>query len=69
MTPLSTRVIDQMYAKDYFTQWLGIERIEEGPGICTLRMTVRKEMLNGFAIAHGGITYSFADSALAVACN
>ena len=28
-----------------------------------------KEMLNGFGIAHGGITYSLADSALAFASN
>ena len=32
-------------------------------------MTVRKEMLNGFDIVHGGITYSLADSALAFASN
>ena len=32
-------------------------------------MKVRKEMLNGFGIAHGGITYSFADSAFAFASN
>ena len=69
MTSLATRVVDEMYEKDYFSQWLGIERISEGEGTCTLRMIVRKEMLNGFGIAHGGITYSFADSALAFACN
>jgi len=32
-------------------------------------MTIRKEMLNGFNIAHGGIAYSLADSALAFAAN
>ena len=32
-------------------------------------MTIRQEMTNGFAIAHGGITYSLADSALAFASN
>jgi acyl-CoA thioesterase len=32
-------------------------------------MVVRKEMLNGFSIAHGGISYSLADSALAFASN
>ena len=32
-------------------------------------MTVRKDMLNGFGIAHGGIAYSLADSALAFASN
>lgn len=67
--PLATRVIDRMMEKDWFSQWLGIERLDEGPGHCTLRMRVRREMLNGFAIAHGGISYSLADSALAFASN
>lgn len=58
-----------MYNSDWFSQWLGIERLEVKPGRCVLRMTIRKEMLNGFAIAHGGITYSLADSALAFASN
>ena len=67
--PLYSRVIDQMYDNDPFSLWLGIERIHEDFGSCTLRMTVREEMLNGFEFAHGGISYSFADSALAFACN
>jgi acyl-CoA thioesterase len=32
-------------------------------------MTLREEMLNGFGIIHGGIAFSFADSAFAFACN
>jgi acyl-CoA thioesterase len=63
------KVVDRMYNHDPFSQWLGIERVEETPGRCVLRMTVREEMLNGFGIAHGGITYSLADSALAFASN
>jgi acyl-CoA thioesterase len=66
---LATRVVDRMYNDDPFSQWLGIERIGEGAGSCILEMTVRKEMLNGFSIGHGGITYSLADSALAFASN
>lgn len=66
---LAERVVDRMYNNDPFSQWLGIERIEDGNGKSVLRMTVRKEMLNGFEIAHGGITYSLADSALAFASN
>ena len=58
-----------MYDGDAFSQWLGIERLEEKAGYCKLRMTVREEMTNGFKIAHGGITYSLADSALAFASN
>jgi acyl-CoA thioesterase len=71
MDPLTkaTRIVDQMFNNDPFSKWLGIERLEDGPGISVLRMTVREEMLNGFAIAHGGITYSLGDSALAFASN
>ncbi len=56
-------------AKDYFSQWLGIEILESKFGYSKLKMSIRKEMLNGFGIAHGGITYSLADSALAFASN
>ena len=71
MTPdeQARSIVDQMYDSDAFTQWLGIERLKDGPGISVLKMTVRKEMTNGFGIAHGGITFSLADSALAFACN
>jgi acyl-CoA thioesterase len=62
-------IVDQMMTNDAFSQWLGIERVEDGVGISILRMTVRQEMTNGFNIAHGGITFSLADSALAFACN
>ena len=63
------KVIDRMMEKDLFSQWLGIERLDEGEGYCKLKMMVRAEMCNGFEIAHGGITYSLADSALAFASN
>ena len=64
-----TRIVDMMYENDKFSQWLGIERvlIEEGRAI--LKMVIRKEMLNGFDIAHGGIVFSLADSAFAFSSN
>jgi len=65
----ASQIIDRMMEKDLFSQWLGIERLEEGEGYCKLKMIVRPEMCNGFEIAHGGISYSFADSALAFASN
>lgn len=58
-----------MMEKDFFSQWMGIERLEEREGYCRLKMTIRPEMCNGFEIAHGGITYALADSALAFASN
>ncbi len=64
-----TEIISRMYDNDPFSRWLGIVRLEEGPGFCSLRMQVREEMTNGFGVAHGGIAYSLADSALAFASN
>lgn len=66
---LAQRVVALMYENDPFSIWMGIERVAVAPGACTLRMMVRSEMMNGFAIAHGGITYSLADSCLAFASN
>jgi acyl-CoA thioesterase len=63
------RVVRGMMARDEFSRWLGIEAIEIAPRRSVVRMTVRKEMVNGFGVAHGGIAYSLADSALAFACN
>jgi acyl-CoA thioesterase len=62
-------IVERMFNADLFSQWLGITRVEEGPGYCTLEMTVRPEMVNGFGIAHGAITYALADSAFAFASN
>lgn len=67
MTP--EEIVAKMMQHDEFSQWLGIHVDHIAPGTCTLSLTVRKEMLNGFGIAHGGITYSIADSALAFASN
>ena len=66
---LAHRVVARMYDNDPFSIWLGVERVVVEAGKCVLRMTVRSEMLNGFAIAHGGITFSLADSCLAFASN
>ncbi|MCR9252522.1 MAG: hotdog fold thioesterase [bacterium] len=62
-------VYDRMMDKDYYSQWMGVELISISEGNCTLKMTVRKEMLNGFGILHGGVSFAFADSAFAFASN
>ena len=67
MSPLE--IFHKMYEQDPFSRWLGIELVSIDPGGCSLRMRVRAEMLNGFGVAHGGITFSLADSAFAFACN
>lgn len=58
-----------MLRQDAFSQLLGMELIAIDQGSCTLRCEITREMTNGFGIAHGGITYSLADSALAFASN
>ncbi len=63
------KIVNKMYTNDGFSQWLGIEIVRVKGGFCEVKMNVRKEMLNGFQIAHGGIAYSLADSALAFASN
>ena len=63
------RVVNHMMQNDAFSQWLGIVVLETKPGYCKLQMTMREDMTNGFKIAHGGISYSLADSALAFASN
>ena len=65
----AAHIVRQMMENDAFSQWLGIEVVANSAGSAVLKMTVREEMTNGFGIAHGGITYSLADSALAFASN
>lgn len=62
-------IVNTMMKNDYFSQWLGIQVLEQKAGFSKLSLVVKKDMLNGFGIAHGGITYSIADSALAFASN
>jgi acyl-CoA thioesterase len=62
-------IINTMMATDQMSQWLGISVLTHSPGAVSLQMTVRDEMVNGFGVAHGGISYSFADTALAFSAN
>lgn len=66
---LAEQVVKSMLAHDSFTKWLGAEILEVRPRHIRLRMRVRSDMLNGFKVCHGGVTFGFADSAFAFACN
>lgn len=63
------KVVDHIMQHDLFSQWLGIEVIDIKEGYSKVKMTVRREMINGFGIVHGGIAFSLGDSAFAFACN
>jgi acyl-CoA thioesterase len=66
---LANQVVNKMMQDDLFSQWLGIKIIEIKEGYSKIQMVVRKEMMNGLGIVHGGIAFSLADSAFAFACN
>lgn len=63
------KVVNHLTEKDLFSKWLGIEVLEIRQGYSKIKMEIRNEMQNGFGIAHGGVTFSLADSAFAFACN
>jgi acyl-CoA thioesterase len=69
MSELHEKVVAHMMKHDAFSKWLGIKVIDVKEGYAKIKMTIREEMVNGFHVAHGGIVFSFADSALAFACN
>ena len=64
-----TDPVTAMMAADRASAALGIEVVEHGPGWARARMTVRADMLNGHALAHGGLVFALADTAFACACN
>ena len=62
-------VVSHMMENDFFSQWMGVEVLEVKEGYSRIKMTIRKEMVNGLGIVHGGLPFSLADSAFAFACN
>jgi len=60
---------EYMFGKDLFSQWLGIELVDIKENYCFLKMPIRPEMINGLGTVHGGVTFAFADSALAFSSN
>tara|TARA_R110002072_G_scaffold14272_2_gene59330 strand:+ start:21636 stop:22043 length:408 start_codon:yes stop_codon:yes gene_type:complete len=59
----------KMLSQDAFSSWLGIEIVKSEVGKVIVGMTIRKEMLNSMNKAHGGITYSLADTAFGFTAN
>jgi acyl-CoA thioesterase len=58
-----------MYSVDPATQAMGVQLDMIAPGEARMRMTVRRDMLNGHQTCHGGFLFAFADSTFAFACN
>ena len=62
-------IATRLLARDPFGQWLGLELGEVRQGYCCLYLRVRPDMLNSFGALHGGVAFSAADTAFALACN
>lgn len=59
------KIVQYMLQNDPFSLWMGVELLEVWEGYCKISCPVKKEMMNGFDVTHGGILFSLADSALA----
>jgi len=66
---VAEKVRDVMLAGDAASRMLGMHITDVSPGRAVATMTVRADMLNGFALCHGGLIATLADSAFAFACN
>ncbi len=51
------------------TELLGMTVVEMSNGHAVVTMPVREDMVNGHAIVHGGLVFTLADTAFAMACN
>jgi acyl-CoA thioesterase len=63
------RCADAMMANDRSSQAMGISIEIPEVGKAIARMLVRDDMVNGFDVIHGGLTFALADTAFAFACN
>jgi len=59
----------RMLERDAASQALGMVLEDARPGWARVSLTITETMVNGHAIAHGGVTFTLADSAFAFACN
>jgi acyl-CoA thioesterase len=66
---LARACAEAMLSRDRASQALGIALEDARPGYARTSMTIGEEMVNGHAIAHGGVTFTLADSTFAFACN
>lgn len=58
-----------MMQRDKAASALGMVVERDEPGVAVVSMLVREDMTNGFAITHGGLVFTLADTAFAIACN
>jgi len=60
---------DTMWGNDFASQDMGMTVDVDRQGEAQAKFEVRKNMVNGHDICHGGYIFALADSAFAFACN
>ncbi|HVL60395.1 MAG TPA: hydroxyphenylacetyl-CoA thioesterase PaaI [Microbacterium sp.] len=63
------RINRAMMDRDRAAIALGMVVERDDPGHAVVSMRVRDDMTNGFHITHGGLVFTLADTAFAIACN
>lgn len=66
---LARACAEMMLSRDRASQALGLVLDEARVGYARCSLIVGPEMVNGHGAAHGGITFTLADTAFAFACN
>jgi acyl-CoA thioesterase len=66
---LARKCANALLARDRAAQSLGIVIEESRAGFARLAMTIGDSMIMGHGIAHGGVLFTFADTAFGYACN
>lgn len=66
---LAERCAEALWSGDKASQALGMKILSVGEGRSEVTMVVREDMLSGHELVHGGMVFTLADSAFALACN
>ncbi len=60
---------EQFFAKDNWAKEAGIELLEVSPGRAKVQMKIQEKHKNSHGTVHGGVIFSLADTAFALASN
>jgi len=66
---LVARIVEKMMKHDAAARLVGIEFVSADEQHAVLQMVVAAHHLNGHGICHGGMIFTLADTAFAIACN
>lgn len=59
----------RFFEGDVFARGVGIELLEVSPGRARVRMEIREQHMNSHRTVHGGVIFTLADTAFALASN